>query len=74
MPTMKASMGDGWSRPCWVVSSVVTRTISPTPAPMLSPRHDGILFGAEHRLHQQELIAYKLRHFAGGDNGPLDDP
>ena len=72
MPTMKASMGDGWSRPCWVVSSVVTRTISPTPAPMLS--HDGILFGAEHRLHQQELIAYKLRHFAGGDNGPLDDP
>jgi len=37
-------------------------------------RHDGILFGAEHRLHQQELIAYKLRHFAGGDNGPLDDP
>ena len=37
-------------------------------------RHNGILFGAEHRLHQQELLAYKLRHFAGGDNGPLDDP
>ena len=74
MPTMKASMGDGWSRPCWVVSSVVTRTISPTPAPMLSPATMVSFLEPNTGSTEQELIAYKLRHFAGGDNGPLDDP